>query len=317
MRQVALIAVKLLVSAALLYFASTRIDTAMIGERLNRLAPGWIAAAVAIAVLQTGLLALRWQRIAFLCGAAMPFRQAFRFSLIAVFFNQVLPSTVGGDAARLMFLARTGAGWWKAACSVLLDRFVGVLMLAMLVAAGLPWSFGLIESPIGRVVLVLIGLGSIVGAAAFLALGSWQSLARWRPTRRLAELSGLARRVLFSRGPSPPIVLASLIVHLMTAAMAWSVAAAVAAPMGLAHALLLVLPVMLIATVPISIAGWGVRESALVLAFSYAGLAESDGLIVSVLLGGVMFAVGCIGGLTGLAGSDRLTAAGTAPGNRG
>ena len=42
---------------------------------------------------------------------------------------------------------------------------------------------------------------------------------------------------------------------------------------------------ILIATIPVSIAGWGVRESAMILAFSYAGLAESDGLIVSILFG--------------------------------
>ena len=42
--------------------------------------------------------------------------------------------------------------------------------------------------------------------------------------------------------------------------------------------MLLVLPVILVATIPISIAGWGVRESAMMVAFSYAGLAETDGL---------------------------------------
>ena len=60
-------------------------------------------------------------------------------------------------------------------------------------------------------------------------------------------------------------------------------------------------------TIPISIAGWGVRESALVLAFFYAGLPESDGLLVSVLMGGAMFAVGILGGLVWRVGSDRVT----------
>ena len=71
-------------------------------------------------------------------------------------------------------------------------------------------------------------------------------------------------------------------------------------PLGYAEAFLLVLPVILLATIPVSIAGWGVRESALVLAFSYAGLPESDGLLVSVLLGGVMFVIGIAGGMTWL-----------------
>jgi hypothetical protein len=59
--------------------------------------------------------------------------------------------------------------------------------------------------------------------------------------------------------------------------------------------------VILIATIPVSIAGWGVRETAMILAFSYAGLAESDGLIVSILFGVVNLAVGAIGGIVWVA----------------
>jgi len=69
--------------------------------------------------------------------------------------------------------------------------------------------------------------------------------------------------------------------------------------------LLLVLPVFLISTVPISIAGWGVRESAMILAFSYAGLAESDGLIVSILYGAAILGIGAIGGIVWIASGYR------------
>jgi hypothetical protein len=60
--------------------------------------------------------------------------------------------------------------------------------------------------------------------------------------------------------------------------------------------LLLVIPVLLIAAIPLSIAGWGVRECTMIIAFAYAGLPESDGLVVSVLLGAALFAVGLLGG---------------------
>ena len=55
--------------------------------------------------------------------------------------------------------------------------------------------------------------------------------------------------------------------------------------MSFLNALFLVLPVMLVSVVPISIAGWGVREGAMVAAFAYAGLPQSDGLLVSILFG--------------------------------
>jgi hypothetical protein len=311
MRQLALIAVKLAVSVSLLYVAVSGLNFATVGERLGRIDPGWIMAAFLVALLQVGLVAERWRRIARACAAELPPRQALRFNLIAMFFNQVLPSTVGGDAARIWLLARAGAGWSKATYSVLIDRFVGVLMLAVAVTAGLYWSFALIENPVGRIALLAVGLGSLGAAAVFLASADWAWTRDWNATRHLSKMAAVAREVLFSRVSGSAITTISLLVHVLTAVLAWSLARAVAAPLEFAHAFLLVLPVMLIATVPISIAGWGVRESALVLAFSYAGLPESDGLIVSVLLGAAMVAVGIVGGAVWLASPEdlRLSAA--------
>ena len=83
----------------------------------------------------------------------------------------------------------------------------------------------------------------------------------------------------------------------MTVMVAWGAAMAVHAAVDFLQILFLVLPVVLVATIPVSIAGWGVRESAMVLAFSYAGLVEGDGLVVSILFGVVNLAVGSIGGI--------------------
>ena len=57
------------------------------------------------------------------------------------------------------------------------------------------------------------------------------------------------------------------------------------------------LPVALVSVVPISIAGWGVREGAMVAAFAYAGLPQSDGLLVSILFGFSYLMLGVLGGL--------------------
>jgi hypothetical protein len=84
---------------------------------------------------------------------------------------------------------------------------------------------------------------------------------------------------------------------MITVIVAWAAAMAAHIFVEPSQVFLLIPPVILIATIPVSIAGWGVRESAMVLAFSYAGLAESDGLIISILLGATTFAVGAIGGI--------------------
>src|SRR5262249_24383180 len=69
------------------------------------------------------------------------------------------------------------------------------------------------------------------------------------------------------------------------------------APVSLAQILFLLPPVLLVSTIPISIAGWGVRESSMIAAFALAGLAESDGLTLSILFGAATFTIGLVGGL--------------------
>jgi len=54
---------------------------------------------------------------------------------------------------------------------------------------------------------------------------------------------------------------------------------------------------MLITMLPISIAGWGVREATMGSAFGYAGLMTSEGVNISLLYDAVSFIVGAIGGL--------------------
>ena len=90
--------------------------------------------------------------------------------------------------------------------------------------------------------------------------------------------------------------------------VAWLAAKSVAPSFTLGDLILPTPPVPPIATIPISIAGWGVRESAMVLAFSYAGLPQSDGSLVSALFGLANFAVGIFGGLIWLIAGRRETA---------
>jgi len=302
MRQLLSFVLKAAVTGVLLYFAFSRVNFHLIGERLDRIDYMWLAAAVLIFVAQTTLGALRWQRIVLHCDTpdAPPFTipRAFRYTFIAAFFNQTLPSTVGGDAVRIWLLGRDHGGWRAATYSVLIDRLTGVLVLALLVILCLPWSFALISDINGRIALLVVGFGSIGACLVFLALGfvRWRWLDRWWLTRQLGAAATMARRVFGSASSGAPIIAYSLLIHAMSVTAAWCLAKSVAAPLEWSQALLLVLPVLLIATIPLSIAGWGTREAAMILAFGYAGLPETEGLIVSVLLGIAMFAAGLVGG---------------------
>jgi uncharacterized membrane protein YbhN (UPF0104 family) len=306
MRRLLTFLVKAVVSALLLYFSLRRVNLGSIGQRLGGLDLHWMILALFVLCSQMLLLALRWREITVICGAKLSRATALGYTFIGQFFSQVLPSTIGGDAVRVWLLAQGGAGWPTAIYSVLIDRIVGVSILAVLVVACLPWTFNIIHDPIARAALALIGFGALVGALVFLALGvkHLRVMERWWLTRHLATTSRVAWRLCRS-GIGARVAALSFAIHLITAMVAWGAAMAAHLAIDFAHVLFLVLPVMLIATIPVSIAGWGVRESAMILAFSYAGLAESDGLIVSILFGIVNLVVGAIGGIVWVASGYR------------
>jgi uncharacterized membrane protein YbhN (UPF0104 family) len=306
MRRLLSFVVKAAVSALLLYLSLRRVDLGSVGQRLGALDWRWIVFVLVLLCVQIPLVAVRWREIAVICGAKLPPVTAIRYSFIGSFFSQVLPSTVGGDAVRIWLLARGGARWSTSIYSVLIDRVVGVSALAVIVVACLPWTLNLVHDPVARAALALIGFGALAAAAIFLGLGAQhlRVLERWWLTRHLATASRLAWRLCRSAA-GVRVAALSFAIHLLTVLVAWGAARATHASVDFVQVLILFLPVMLVATVPVSIAGWGVRESAMVLAFSYAGLAESDGLMVSILYGAATLGVGAIGGIVWIASGYR------------
>lgn len=299
MRGFLIFTTRVLVSLALLYLALRGINFAAIQARLSQINLLWIGFAVLVTIVQILLGSLRWQEISKLCHAPLTGLQAFRYNMIGAFFNQTLPSSIGGDAVRLWLLNRTGAGWRAATYSILTDRAVGLIALALIIVASLPWSFGMITDSHGRIALVFIDLAALAAGLGFLLLGRlpWLWLKRWWPTRHVHACSVIANQVIFGRHTALKIAALSLSIHVLTVVIAWGTVRAIAAPADFEQLFMLIPPIMLITMLPISIAGWGVREASMMVAFGYAGLMPSDGTVVSILFGAVSFIVGTLGGL--------------------
>src|SRR5260221_10669330 len=155
------------------------------------------------------------------------------------------------------------------------------------------------SDPNGRSALLLVDFAALAGGVGFLVLGrlQWPWLKRWSATHHLHACSVIANRVIFSRKRGPTIAVLSVLVHVLAVVIAWCVVQSIAAPVVFSQIFQLVPPVMLITMLPISIAGWGVREATMGLAFGYAGLMTNEGVNVSLLFGAVSFAVGAFGGL--------------------
>lgn len=299
MRRILLSTAKIAVSAALLYLALRKVNPSELFSRFTVTSLLWIGMAIAVTFLQIFVGVLRWREVSEECGAPLELARAMRYNVIGTFFNQTLPSAIGGDAVRLWLVARAGAGWRAATYSIFVDRAIGLIALAIVIAASLPWSYRLITDPQGRSALSLLDFAALAVGLGFLVIGAlkWPWLKRWWATHHIHACAVIANRVIFNRSRGPIVAILSLLVHVLTVVIAWCVVQSIAAPVGFGETFVLVPPVMLITMMPISIAGWGVREATMGLAFGFAGLAANEGVNVSLLYGAVTFIVGAFGGL--------------------
>jgi len=306
MRPALFLVIRILMSAGLLYLSLRNIHFDALRARLNHFGFGWFALAILATLAQVVLSAFRWCEVAERCGTPLGGGQAIKFNMIGTFFNQTLPSSIGGDAMRLWLFGRI-AGWRAATYSVLVERAIGLIALAIIIVGSLPWSYPLITSVKGQAALVIIGGAALASSIGFLVLGalSWPWLKRWWPLRHIHACGEIANTVLFNARSGPNVAVLSLAIHVLAVVTAWCCAMAIHASVSFWQVFLLIPPIMLITMLPISIAGWGVREASMTVAFGYAGLLTNEGTVVSLLFGIVTFIAGAMGGLVWISSPEK------------
>jgi glycosyltransferase 2 family protein len=243
-------------------------------EVLRRLAGmdlRWVAAAVLVAAFQVGLLAWQWRFTARRIGLTLTYAVAVREYWMAVFLNQVLPGGVLGDVSRAWRHGRQEGEGGSAFRAVLLERGSGqIVMVAVALASGavLPLSLEL-SGVVGAGAALLALLAGLVALLLRRASpGAKERLSRtWRDLR-VAYLSPRALPVQL--GCSALAVASYLGVFLIAA---WAVDAQ--APAG--TLLPLAAPVLVSMLIPVSVAGWGVREGAAALLWGVVGMDPSTG----------------------------------------
>jgi uncharacterized membrane protein YbhN (UPF0104 family) len=290
---------KAAISAALIGFLLHRVSFAPLVARLERIDPTWLALALAVFVGQLLLTGWRYGLIARAIGAALPTGEAVRLVLIGQFFSQTLPSAVGGDAVRAWMTMRAGIAWGRAISAVLCDRAIAMVVLLLLATLTLPIFLLRIDAAWARW-LAAVPPALLVAGVSALLFGTEARLApvaRWRLGRPLAILVGDMRRVVLTASESPAILAISVVVHLGVIASVWLLARALGIGADFLDCLVLVPPIVVITLAPISIAGWGVREGAMVVGFALVGVEEADALVLSVAVGLSQIVAGIPGGV--------------------
>ncbi|MDH2341364.1 lysylphosphatidylglycerol synthase transmembrane domain-containing protein [Bradyrhizobium sp. SSUT77] len=305
-KQAALFSVKLLLSIAVLVYIARGLDLRQLRTHLVSVDPFLFVLALALIFFQTFVLNGRWELIMRALGVPLDWLAGWRILMISLWFNQVLPSSVGGDAVRMWLLRQRGVHWSDAVKGVAADRFTALIGLIVLMVAGLPFLMSRVSNQAAILAIGGLTLAGVAGTVVLLtldrlpkhliALPAIASFVRFGTLVRFLLLQSERRGLLFG---------SALLIHLVTAAACYALARGVGAQLSLLDAGILIPPVVLLTAVPISISGWGVREGAMVACLGLAGVPSEEALSVSLLLGAVSVIVGLAGGVIWLISPER------------
>lgn len=290
---------KLLISFTLIGVIVVIADTAAVLAVLSRVEPWSFVAAVGLAFGQILLSAIRWHALGQGTGDFIGRWPAMRIMFAAMFSNQFLPSSIGGDVVRIGLVVRLGLPVGRAARTVVLDRSAGLIsLMTLMVIAGftlgahLPeeWPIDLIRSlPVVAISVAVLGL--LAGERLARLVDRWPRL-DW-----LARLQRESHQLLRAGGTTVAVLGLSYTIHAASAACIWVLARG--SGVEIDYLLILgFLPIVILAQlIPVSIGGWGIREGMIVTLFALFGIAMAPALVVSILWGAAIVASAMLAGL--------------------
>lgn len=282
----ALLAAKLIVTAALCAWIVLHVDVRAFGRTLLACDVWLLALVLGIRVLGLVLSAAKWRELLRIHDLAFRLSDLTRWYLVAMFLNNFLPTSIGGDGYRIYRTFGNRRGNAYAVLAVGLERVTG---LAMMIAIGASAALALYlirGDTVARSVLILVGIGGSAGIA-LLALGRFSRPDRWLPAKLAARVRDLPRAVVEDFRKSPGrlavVLLISAVFHVNKALVYWLLLRAVGADAGLLEVAVAALAAELAGLAPVALGGLGVIEGAFVLITGHYGVPPEQGLAAAVL----------------------------------
>jgi glycosyltransferase 2 family protein len=299
------IGIKLIVSIGLIAYLASGMNWQELGAIFAQIAPQYFVLAAFFFLVSNTLGSVQWYLLLRAQNLPIRFGQALVFYFVGVFFNNVLLGNIGGDAMRIYDIRRLTGESSGGVAATMMDRFIGLFSTCGLALAAYPLIVGTAsKSSLLVSVLVPVWLGLIVVLAMGLSrrIGSMieRLLLRFLP-QVVGEMVGKLRRSVVVYRERVPLLAGvwciSLGVQFCRILVYWSAGMAIGMAPGLLYFMCFQPIAAVIASLPISIGGLGVRENTLVGLFGGLGFAPEVSTAMSLLgyLAGIIASL--IGGI--------------------
>lgn len=301
-----IILLKLFVTIGLFYIIFTLVDVYAVVKAFSELNWFWVPGIVAIYLLRIALHTARWKILLLDHGVDVSNWILLERNWIGRFLSNFLPGRMGGDIYRIFGRMDVAVDKSKLASSVFLDRLIGIIALLTYVCVAAAFQTSVVMKTGLGIMIVVSALGILLVAPWFLTHAPKHWLLK--VTDRLPDgkvkkvVSSLVNALIEGTQKKSTIVYAffiSLIFHLLGAVASYFSLRAMGFEIPLITVILIIPLVNLIAQIPISFNGLGLREGAFTLLFTTLGVPPAVSIgaalvdrIVAVLMsliGGMMY----------------------------
>jgi hypothetical protein len=293
-RRYALTAAKLAVSVALLALLFSRIDVGSLWQTARRASIAWLLVAIAVYFFNVIVSVWRWHLLLEAQEVHLPWRTLMGSFLVAAFFNNFLPSNIGGDVVRIADTAKPARSKTLATTVVLTDRVIGLMGLVLVAAMGATMVAGIaghVPSPIwpswlwaGFLVAAMVTAPAVLVPSGVSRL--LQPLTVFHPEwvgDRIVSLTGALSRFRDRPTALARCFLGAVIVQATVVTFYITVAHALHVPVPPWDLAVIVPLSFIVQMLPVSVNGFGVREATFSFYFTRVGLTMESALLVSLV----------------------------------
>jgi len=280
---------RLFVSLCLLGYMAHKFGFAAIADSMKTADPRWLVAAVAMFIASGVAGALQW-------GILLRFHDIHpgvygtvsRY-FMGLFFNYVLPGFVGGDVVRIYQATTVSGRMTQAVSSTLADRVIGLLVMVMFsLGAFALMPGGPAESVLPIAAAMFLAIAGFAAAFALKPVGRFidRTVGRFAPVSVRDKLAAVYRELHdLTRSPATLALVfcTSVVIQLTRIGVHYLCGHAVGIDAGFVYFALFVPIMEIVASIPISLGGVGVRETVGVPLFATIGIARPDVVAYSLL----------------------------------
>ncbi len=286
-----LLAAKIVVSLGLLGYLLWQLDWPALLEKARSLSWWTLPVAVSAFLGTLYVSTLRWAVLLRTHYPTFKTSLLFKYYLVATLFNNILPTSSGGDLIRSYYIYRHKKDAVCAVSPIITERVIGlvVMLLINVIAIYVTGSIDIVSRVLWSTLLMILAGVVIVLILIALPATYWplhrllERLSRYRIIRFLLRAGEAMHGYLKHPGIMSTIFIYSVTHQMLAITVYFFIATGLGIEISI-QAIMVVIPLTFIAVaLPISIGGMGVREIATVGLMMRFGVAESDAAAIALI----------------------------------